>query len=189
MLKLKRSENDMFLLKSKGTGDATIWMRIITPDREVSYEIPVVKVQDYSLGKIFDKRLSFLEQSGEITEFTRQSIKAMIDKVAMFRANQYERVMEEVKEIMGGKILDYEAKDIRNKGIQIGINEGKRLGIVEGITIGKEAGKQEGEATAIEQVILTIYKKGKTPEEIADLLEKDLEEVKAIIAGKETTIV
>ena len=54
----------------------------------------------------------FLEQSGEITEFTRQSIKAMIDKVAMFRANQYERVMEEVKEIMGGKILDYEAKDI-----------------------------------------------------------------------------
>lgn len=126
-----------------------------------------------------------MEQSGEITEFTRQSIKAMIDKVAMFRANQYERVMEEVKEIMGGKILDYEAKDIRNKGIR----EGKQLGIVEGITIGKEAGKQEGEATAIEQVILTIYKKGKTPEEIADLLEKDLEEVKAIIAGKETTIV
>ncbi len=107
------------------------------------------------------------------------------DKVAMFRANRYERVMEEVKEIMGGKILDYEAKDIRNKGIQIGINEGKRLGIVEGITIGKEAGRLEG----ISQNILTMYKKGKTPEEISDLLEKDLEEVKAIIAGKETTIV
>ena len=68
-----------------------------------------------------------MEQSGEITEFTRQSIKAMIAKVAMFRANRYERVMEEVKEIMGGKILDYEAKDIRNKGIR----EGKQLGIVE----------------------------------------------------------
>ena len=213
-------------LRTEAATPSSIWMRIITPGGEVSYEIPVVKVQDYSLEEIFDKRLlfllpyyflrykleilennadarmalrqtyqdifqrlSFLEQSGEITEFTRQSIKAMIDKVAMFRANQYERVMEEVKEIMGGKILDYEAKDIRNKGIQIGINEGKRLGIVEGITIGKEAGKQEGEATAIEQVILTIYKKGKTPEEIADLLEKDLEEVKAIIAGKETTIV
>ena len=208
----------MFLLKSKGTGDATIWMRIITPGGEVSYEIPVVKVQDYSLEEIFDKRLlfllpyyflryklellennadarmalrqtyqdifqrlSFLEQSGEITEFTRQSIKAMIDKVAMFRANRYERVMEEVKEIMGGKILDYEAKDIRNKGIR----EGKQLGIVEGISIGKEAGRLEG----ISQNILTMYKKGKTPEEIADLLEKDLEEVKAIIAGKETTIV
>ena len=105
----------------------------------------------------------------------------MIDKVAMFRANQYERVMEEVKEIMGGKILDYEAKDIRNKGIR----EGKQLGIVEGITIGKETGRLEG----ISQNILTMYKKGKTLEEISDLLEKDLEEVKAIIAGKETTIV
>ena len=209
-------------LRTESTTPSSIWMRIITPGGEVSYEIPVVKVQDYSLEEIFDKRLlfllpyyflryklellennadarlalrqtyqdifqrlSFLEQSGEITEFTRQSIKAMIDKVAMFRANQYERVMEEVKEIMGGKILDYEAKDIRNKGIQIGINEGKRLGIVEEITIGKEAGRLEG----ISQNILTMYKKGKTPEEIADLLEKDLEEVKAIIAGKETTIV
>ena len=205
-------------LRTESTTPSSIWMRIITPGGEVSYEIPVVKVQDYSLEEIFDKRLlfllpyyflryklellennadarlalrqtyqdifqrlSFLEQSGEITEFTRQSIKAMIDKVAMFRANQYERVMEEVKEIMGGKILDYEAKDIRNKGIR----EGKQLGIVEGITIGKEAGRLEG----ISQNILTMYKKGKTPEEIADLLEKDLEEVKAIIAGKETTIV
>lgn len=145
-------------------------MRIVTPGGEVAYEIPVVKVQDYDLEEIFDKkllfllpyyflryqmeqlennanarkalrqtyqdifqRLSLLEQGGEITEFTRQSLKAMIDKVAMFRANRYEKVKEEVKEIMGGKILDYEAKDIRNKGIQMGI------------TIGKEAGKQEGE--------------------------------------------
>lgn len=205
-------------LRTESTTPSSIWMRIITPGGEVSYEIPVVKVQDYSLEEIFDKRLlfllpyyflryklellennadarlalrqtyqdifqrlSFLEQSGEITEFTRQSIKAMIDKVAMFRANQYERVMEEVKEIMGGKILDYEAKDIRNKGIR----EGKQLGIVEGITIGKEAGRLEG----ISQNILTMYKKGKTTEEIADLLEKDLKEVKAIIAGKEATIV
>ena len=142
----------------------------VTPGGEVAYEIPVVKVQDYDLEEIFDKkllfllpyyflryqmeqlennanarkalrqtyqdifqRLSLLEQGGEITEFTRQSLKAMIDKVAMFRANRYEKVKEEVKEIMGGKILDYEAKDIRNKGIQMGI------------TIGKEAGKQEGE--------------------------------------------
>ena len=38
------------------------------------------------------QRLSLLEQGGEITEFTRQSIKAMIDKVAMFRANRYASV-------------------------------------------------------------------------------------------------
>lgn len=83
------------------------------------------------------QRLSLLEQNGEITEFTRQSLKAMIDKVAMFRATRYEKVKEEVKEIMGGKILDYEAKDIRNKGIQMGIAIGKQ----EGIVIGKEVGE------------------------------------------------
>ena len=136
----------------------------------MSYEIPVVKVQDYGLDEIFEKRLLFLlpyyflryqlellerdvdarlelrrtyqdifqrlsllEQGGEITEFTRQSIKAMIDKVAMFRAGKYAGVKKEVEKIMGGKILNYEAKDIRNSGIR------------EGISIGKEAGRQEGE--------------------------------------------
>lgn len=74
-----------------------------------------------------------MEQGGEITEFTRQSLKAMIDKVAMFRAGKYAGVKKEVEEIMGGKILNYEAKDIRNSGIR------------EGISIGKEAGRQEGE--------------------------------------------
>ena len=78
---------------------------------------------------------------GEITEFTRQSLKAMIDKAAMFRATRYEKVKEEVKEIMGGKILDYEAKDIRNKGIQMGITIGKEAGKQEGIAIVKEAGE------------------------------------------------
>ena len=86
------------------------------------------------------QRLSLLEQGGEITEFTRQSIKAMIDKVAMFRADKYAGVKKEVEEIMGGQILNYEAKDIRNSGIR----EGKKLGIAEGISIGKEAGRQEG---------------------------------------------
>ena len=78
------------------------------------------------------QRLNLLEQGGEITEFTRQSLKAMIDKVAMFRAGKYAGVKKEVEEIMGGQILNYEAKDIRNSGIR------------EGISIGKEAGRQEG---------------------------------------------
>ena len=143
----------------------------------MAYEIPVVKVQDYGLEEIFEKRLLFilpyyflryqlellerdvdarlelrhtyqdifqrlslLEQGGEITEFTRQSLKAMIDKVAMFRTGKYAGVKKEVEEIMGGQILNYEAKDIRNSGIR----EGKKLGIAEGISIGKEAGRQEG---------------------------------------------
>ena len=180
-------------LRTENTTPSSIWMRIVTPGGEVSYEIPVVKVQDYDLEEIFDKKLLFLlpyyflryqlklleqnaderlrlrqtyqdifqrlnllEQGGEITEFTRQSLKAMIDKVAMFRATHYEKVKEEVKEIMGGKILDYEAKDIRNKGIQMGITIGKQ----EGISIGKEVGKQEGEEIAL-KLIQLLMKQGR----------------------------
>ena len=155
----------------------------------MSYEIPVVKVQDFGLEEIFEKRLLFLlpyyflryqlellerdvdarqslrdtyrdifqrlsllEQGGEITEFTRQSIKAMIDKVAVFCAGKYAGVKKEVEEIMGGQILNYEAKDIRNSGIR----EGKKLGIAEGISIGKEAGRQEGESLALKLIQLLI---------------------------------
>ena len=161
-------------LRTENTTPTSIKMRIVTPGGDVSYEIPVVKVQDYGLEEIFEKRLLFLlpyyflryqlellerdvdarqslrdtyqnifqrlillEQGGEITEFTRQSIKAMIDKVAVFRAGKYAGVKKEVEEIMGGKILNYEAKDIRNKAL--------REGRAEGISIGKEAGRQEGE--------------------------------------------
>ena len=103
------------------------------------------------------QRLSLLEQGGEITEFTRQSIKAMIDKVAMFRASRYASVKKEVEEIMGGQILNYEAKDIRNMALREGMQEG------------------------IAQNILAMYRKGKTPEEIAELIDKDLEEVRSVI--------
>ena len=164
----------------------------------MSYEIPVVKVQDYGLDEIFEKRLLFLlpyyflryqlellerdvdarlelrhtyqdifqrlillEQGGEITEFTRQSLKAMIDKVAMFRAGKYVGVKKEVEEIMGGQILNYEAKDIRNSGIREGISIGKEAGRQEGISIGKETGRQEGESLAL-RLIQLLIQQGRT---------------------------
>ena len=81
----------------------------------------------------------------------------MIDKVAMFRASRYASVKKEVEEIMGGQILNYEAKDIRNMALREGMQEG------------------------IAQNILAMYRKGKTPEEIAELIDKDLEEVRSVI--------
>ena len=94
------------------------------------------------------QRLSLLEQGGEITEFTRQSLKAMIDKVAMFRAGKYAGVKKEVEEIMGGQILNYEAKDIRNSGIREGISIGKEAG--------RQEGRQEGESLALKLIQLLI---------------------------------
>lgn len=47
-------------LRTENTTPSSIRMRIITPGGTVSYEIPVVKVQDYSLDEIFEKKLLFL---------------------------------------------------------------------------------------------------------------------------------
>ena len=188
-------------LRTENTTPSSIKMRIVTPGGDVSYEIPVVKVQEYGLEEIFGKRLLFLlpyyflryqlevlerdadarlalrqtyqdifqqlsllEQGGEITEFTRQSLKAMIDKVAMFRASKYASVQKEVEEIMGGKILNYEAKDIRNKALREG----------------KEAGKQEG----IAELIVKMYKNGFKPEQIASAIDKSVDEIREILGKK-----
>ena len=47
-------------LRTETTTPSSIRMKIVTPGGDVSYEIPVVKVQDYGLEEIFEKRLLFL---------------------------------------------------------------------------------------------------------------------------------
>ena len=79
--------------------------------------------------------------AGEISEYTKCTIMDMANKVLVHIARKYENVMEGVKQVMGGKVLDYEAKRIKNEGIEEGIKEGivegKAAGIVEtGVDVG-----------------------------------------------------
>ena len=69
------------------------------------------------------------------------------------------KIVEGVEDIMGGKILDYEAKDILNKGR----NEGRLEGRAEGIVL--------GQTQMLTQLVLSKLKKHKSPEAIADALE------------------
>ena len=52
----------------------------------------------------------------------------------------------------------------------------------------KEDGIAIGEAREKAQIILNMYKNGFTAEQIASATDKDIEEVKAIIAGKEPAL-
>ena len=52
----------------------------------------------------------------------------MTRKVIEQLASKYAKVRKEVTSIMGGKILEYEAKTILQRGIQ----EGKKVGLQEG---------------------------------------------------------
>ena len=128
-----------------------------TPGGEVSYDIPVMKVQRYSLKEIFEKKLLFLIpfyifthesrlkeyndnpeklellkneyeyiknkledlcKEYKIDAYTRCTISEMSGKVVTNLARKYENVKEGVKAVMGGQILEYEAKTILNQGIE-----------------------------------------------------------------------
>ncbi len=161
----------------------TMNIRVVTPGGETGYTVPIVKVQQYSLADIFDKKLIFflpfyifshekelpdcaadetkletlkeeyrlirtrldeLQQAGEISEFTKSAICAMVNHVMSLIAEKYQNVREGVEHIMRGKILEYEAKTILNKGIQIGFDKGRTEGRAEGFDEGRAEGFDEG---------------------------------------------
>ena len=133
---------------------------------EISYQVLVMKTQQYTLDEIFEKRLLFLipfyifthesrfaeyennadkqellrrevvgimeklEQmalAGEISEYEKCTIVDMTRKVVEKITAKYENVRKEVTSVMGGKVLEYEAKTI----LQSGINKGKIDSILE----------------------------------------------------------
>ncbi len=128
---------------------------IITPGGSITYDIPVMKSQQYTSGEIFEKKLLFLipfhifsyeqrfeeyardavkleelkaeyeeiknrleELQGkhEISEYIKCTIIDMSNKVLEHIAAKYEEIRKGVKSVMGGKVLEYEAKTIRTEG-------------------------------------------------------------------------
>lgn len=76
-----------------------------------------IKIRNY-LDELSDK--------GEITMYIKKTIIEMSNKVLESLAKKYNKVREEVKSIMGGKILEYEAKTLFNQGREEGRNEEKK---------------------------------------------------------------
>lgn len=70
-------------------------------------------------------RLEALLDENKISEYIKCTVMDMTNKVIEHIAGKYEHIREGVKSIMGGKVLEYEAKTIRNEGIREGIREGK----------------------------------------------------------------
>ena len=82
------------------------------------------------------------------------------------------------------KRLEYEAREkaIRDYNSQmlelkeVGRKEGRKEGIKEGIAIGAEQGEQRKAAI----IITNMLRKGKSPEEIADMTGEELEKIREI---------
>ena len=64
------------------------------------------------------QRLEGYVDKGKITEFEKCSIKAMCDKVAEALALNFDNVQKGIGDIMGGQILEYEAKRIAREAAE-----------------------------------------------------------------------
>lgn len=143
----------MALRHTRKTPD-TMHIRVLTPGGEAGYDVPVIKVQQYSLEEIFQRRLLFflpfyifshekqlpeyesdeaklkkltdeyrlirtkldeLQEAGDIDAFMKDAICATITHVLALIAEKYQKVREGVEHIMRGKVIEYEAKTIRDK--------------------------------------------------------------------------
>jgi len=137
---------------------------IHTPGGSVSYPVMVMKVKEYDIDEIFEKKLLFLipfyifsyeSGLGQINEdvtrlrqlrdtfeminsrlermcmdetldrYTKMTICEMAQKVVEALANKFANVKKEVTSVMGGKVLEYKAKDILRQGE----SKGKEIGL------------------------------------------------------------
>lgn len=76
-------------------------------------------------------RLDELQQKGRLSAYTRKAILEMAGKVVENIAKNFDNVKEGVKSVMGGKVLEYEAKTILKQGIEVGREEGEKWGKLE----------------------------------------------------------
>ena len=74
--------------------------------------------------ELIKSRLEELMDQGEISEYMKCTINDMSNKVLEHIAVKYDSVKKGVQSVMGGKILEYEAKTIRNEGMEEGMEKG-----------------------------------------------------------------
>ena len=181
----------IMFLRSKKTTPKQMEISVRTPGGETSYYVPALHVRDYTMEDIFRKRLYFLipfyifnleskfseieanrdkveelkkfyvdmmlrledaVSIGELTEFSYLEIRDMTNRVVQNLAKNYKNIRKGVGDIMGGKVLVTEVSKARNKG-------------------------REEEAIA---VVENMLRKGKQPEEIAELCNYALVDVKIV---------
>lgn len=127
------------------------------------------------------RRLNACVKNKELTEYEKQTIIDMSKKVLNHLTAKYKNLNERIGEIMGGKILNYEAKDILNAGIAQGLERGLSRGLEQGREEGLSRGLEQGRELTKIDLIRKKLKKQKSIEQIADELEEDISVIQSLI--------
>ncbi|MCD8216504.1 MAG: hypothetical protein LUD01_00390, partial [Clostridiales bacterium] len=115
----------------------------------------------------------YLVERKELSYYYKKIIVEMSANVVENLAVKYDRVREGVKSVMGGKVLNYEAKTIYLEGVDKGMREGKREGRCEGEQIGREQ--------KLLDLIQRKMAKRQSVDEIADALEESPDRIRDLI--------
>ena len=174
----------LFLRQTAGTPDnMQIRLKLHNTQKEVTLEIPILSIVNYTADELFQKnllillpfhlfyyekqfpkmeqdaarrehlkgiyinirlRLENMARQGTITEYTCRTILDLSRRVAESLCQKYDNIRREVISIMGGEILEYEAKTI--------LNEGKKQGWI----LGRESGRAETYLELVKEGILNI---------------------------------
>lgn len=167
----------LFLRQTAGTPDKMqIRLKLHNTQKEVTLEIPILSIVNYTTDELFQKnllillpfhlfyyekqfpkmeqdtaqrghlkeiysnirlRLEEMARQGTITEYTCRTILDLSRRIAESLCQKYDNIRKEIISIMGGEILEYEAKTILNEGKKQGWILGRESGLAEGLSTGR----------------------------------------------------
>lgn len=125
------------------------------------------------------RHLEKLAEEEKISELEKLTIIELSKKVVDNIAANYKKITEGVEDIMGGKVIETEAKKIFNSGMERGLEQGLERGIEQGLERGIEQGLEQG---IVEGKIETLYAECKmSVPDIAKKVSKPEKYVKEVI--------
>ena len=208
VLEVRFPHSGVLYLRGKETQKNQLTVIVHTPGGKVSYKVPVMRMQTYTLEEIFEKKLYillpfyifFFEKSlsayendekarhklrqefesirehleelcrkGTINEYTKCTLMDLSGKVIEHLTKNYDRVKKEVRSVMVGQVLEYEAKTI--------LRRGQREGMERGMAQGAARGKMQ---TLVHLIAKKWNRKQSVPE-IAEALEEEEVRVERIV--------
>ena len=165
----------LFLRSNKKTPNA-MTIVINTPGGSVNFDVPIIKVNSYSLEEIFEKNLYFLlpfyifnlEKNFPKYENNPAELKNLKKEYTDFMARLEQAVTEgkifthDKRTIleMSKKVLEYEGRNIFYEGLEQGRSEGIRLG--------RSEGRLEGRTEALNAAIDFMRSNGISIDKVND---------------------
>ena len=190
----------LFLRSNENTGDV-MKMKFVTPGGELYYDIPIIKMQKYTLQDIWNKemyllipfyiftheanfpkynedetelkelveefeeicaKMEQLVQENKMTELESRIIVELSKKVVDNIAKKYKKIRRGVDVIMGGKVIETEAKKMYNRGRNEGENKKLKDQIKKKLAKGKGIAQIADEIEESEETVLELIKQIET---------------------------